>query len=143
MFAKLLLLLIPLSYLPTTQRQEGRSIICSTFSKVKPVFFIQTSIKNLFPSFISLLSVECNASDPIPKSRPAFSQIATSVTEHHLPPAMREFKTSQSSTVHPASTSLPHLTTLFLWRWKVSFPSSTFNFACSLVQLLLMNSELL
>ncbi|GBM34668.1 hypothetical protein AVEN_69391-1, partial [Araneus ventricosus] len=29
-----------------------------------------------------LLSVECNAGDPIPKFRPAFSEIATSVTEH-------------------------------------------------------------
>ncbi|GBM88382.1 hypothetical protein AVEN_75333-1 [Araneus ventricosus] len=30
---------------------------------------------------------------------------------------MREFKTSQTSTVHPASSSLHP----FLWRWKVSF----------------------
>ncbi|GBM91294.1 hypothetical protein AVEN_106211-1 [Araneus ventricosus] len=69
-----------------------------------------------------LLSAECNAFDPIPKSRPAFSQIANSVKEHPLPPAMREFKTSQTSTVHPASSSLPHLAILFLWRWKLSLP---------------------
>ncbi|GBM45695.1 hypothetical protein AVEN_14140-1 [Araneus ventricosus] len=44
-------------------------------------------------------NIECNACDLIPKFRPAFSQIATSVTEHLLPPAMREFKTNRTSTV--------------------------------------------
>ncbi|GBL99884.1 hypothetical protein AVEN_19399-1 [Araneus ventricosus] len=45
----------------------------------------------------------------------SFVQIASSVTEHPLPPAMREVKTNQTSTVHPASSSVhPFL-------WKVSF----------------------
>ncbi|GBN48566.1 hypothetical protein AVEN_72815-1 [Araneus ventricosus] len=35
---------------------------------------------------------------------------------------MREFKVSQTPTVHPASSSVPRLTILFLWRWKISFP---------------------
>ncbi|GBM85488.1 hypothetical protein AVEN_129614-1 [Araneus ventricosus] len=47
---------------------------------------------NAFPSFVALLSVECDVFDPIPKSRPAFSQIATSGTEYPLPSAIREFK---------------------------------------------------
>ncbi|GBN77898.1 hypothetical protein AVEN_113055-1 [Araneus ventricosus] len=34
---------------------------------------------------------------------------------------MKEFKTCQTSTVDPTSSSLPHITILFLWRWKVSF----------------------
>ncbi|GBO29927.1 hypothetical protein AVEN_25033-1, partial [Araneus ventricosus] len=63
-----------------------------------------------------LLSVEYNAFVAFPQSWPTFSQIATSVTEHP-PPAMREFKTNQTSTVQPASSSLHP----FLWRWKVSF----------------------
>ncbi|GBN04473.1 hypothetical protein AVEN_84042-1 [Araneus ventricosus] len=96
--------------------QEGRTILCSTFSKVKPVFYVQTPINYFFPFFISLLSVECNVCDPIPKFLPVFSQIATSVTKHPLPPAMREFKTSRTSIVCPTSSSLPHLTILFLWR---------------------------
>ncbi|GBN74665.1 hypothetical protein AVEN_50224-1 [Araneus ventricosus] len=44
---------------------------------------------------------------PNPKFSANFSQIATSVTEYPLPPAMREFKTSQISTVHPTSSPLP------------------------------------
>ncbi|GBN61030.1 hypothetical protein AVEN_244505-1 [Araneus ventricosus] len=63
---------------------------------------------------------DCNACDPIQKFRPAFSQIATSNSEHPLPPAMNEFKISHISTVHPTSSSLPLHTILFLWRWKVS-----------------------
>ncbi|GBN49364.1 hypothetical protein AVEN_214087-1, partial [Araneus ventricosus] len=54
---------------------------------------------------------------PFPQSWPTFSQIATSVTEHPLPPAMRQFKTNQTSTNHSASSSLHP----FLWRWKASF----------------------
>ncbi|GBN17129.1 hypothetical protein AVEN_273988-1, partial [Araneus ventricosus] len=42
---------------------------------------------------------------------------STSVTEHPLPPAMREIKSNQTSTFLPASSSLYP----FLWRWKVSF----------------------
>ncbi|GBL72089.1 hypothetical protein AVEN_115099-1 [Araneus ventricosus] len=44
----------------------------------------------------SLSRVQCFRPNP---------KIATSVTEHSLPPAMKEFKTSQTSTVHPASSS--------------------------------------
>ncbi|GBN16235.1 hypothetical protein AVEN_212588-1 [Araneus ventricosus] len=62
-----------------------------------------------------------NAFDPFPKSWPIFPQISTSVTKHPLLPAMREFKTSQTSTVHPVSSCLPHITILFIWKWKVSF----------------------
>ncbi|GBM65009.1 hypothetical protein AVEN_272006-1 [Araneus ventricosus] len=51
-----------------------------------------------------------------------FQQIATSVTQHPLRSARREFKTSRTSTIHPTSSSLPDLTILFLSRWKVSFP---------------------
>ncbi|GBO11893.1 hypothetical protein AVEN_221424-1 [Araneus ventricosus] len=115
-----------------------------TFSKVKPVFPVKTPINCFFcPSSISLLSVEFNTFDPIPKSRPAFSQIATSVTEHPLPPVMREFKTSQTSTVHPASSSLPHLSILFFGDGRSRSPSSTFNFASSSAHHALMYSELL
>ncbi|GBN02417.1 hypothetical protein AVEN_154308-1, partial [Araneus ventricosus] len=85
----------------------------------------------------------CNAFDPIPKSRKAFSQIAASVTEHPLPPARREFKTSQTSTVHPASSSLLHLTILFFGDGRSRFASSTFNSTFSSVHHPLMNSELL
>ncbi|GBN83718.1 hypothetical protein AVEN_237262-1, partial [Araneus ventricosus] len=49
--------------------------------------------------------VESNAIVPFPQSWQKFSQIATSATEHPLPPAMREFKTNQNSTVlrlHPS-----------------------------------------
>ncbi|GBN98245.1 hypothetical protein AVEN_268649-1 [Araneus ventricosus] len=42
---------------PTIQRQEGRYIICSTFSKEKPVFSVQIPINCVFfRSFNSLLS---------------------------------------------------------------------------------------
>ncbi|GBL96742.1 hypothetical protein AVEN_111871-1 [Araneus ventricosus] len=101
---------------PTIQRQEGRSIICSTFSKEKPIFSVR--IPNncfFFPSIVFL--VESNAIIPFPQSWTTFLQTATSVTEHPLPPSMREFKTNQTSTVHPASSSLHP----FLWRWKASF----------------------
>ncbi|GBM91503.1 hypothetical protein AVEN_80088-1, partial [Araneus ventricosus] len=54
---------------------------------------------------------------PFPQSWPTFSQIATSVTKHPLPPAMRQFKTNQISTNHSVSSSLHP----FLWRWKVPF----------------------
>ncbi|GBN28056.1 hypothetical protein AVEN_187245-1 [Araneus ventricosus] len=50
--------------------------------------------------------IDSNAIVPFPQSWPTFSQIVTSVTEHPLPPAMREFKTNQASTVHPASSSI-------------------------------------
>ncbi|GBN82835.1 hypothetical protein AVEN_271569-1 [Araneus ventricosus] len=90
---------------PTPQRQEGRSIICSTFSKVKPVFSVRILIV-FIPSNI-LLSVESNAFDPFPKFWPTFSQIATFVTEHSHPPVMTELKSSQTSTIHPASSSHP------------------------------------
>ncbi|GBM89701.1 hypothetical protein AVEN_63049-1 [Araneus ventricosus] len=42
---------------------------------------------------------------------------STSVTEHPPPRAMREYKSNQTSTIHPAFSSL----LAFLWRWKVSF----------------------
>ncbi|GBM76753.1 hypothetical protein AVEN_86326-1 [Araneus ventricosus] len=70
---------------------------------------------------ILIFSVESNAIVPFPQSWPTFSQIAASVTEHPLPPAMREFKSNQTSTVHPASSSLHP----FLSRWKVSFHQFT------------------
>ncbi|GBM00498.1 hypothetical protein AVEN_111729-1 [Araneus ventricosus] len=88
----------------------------STFSEEKPVFFVQIPI-NCFFFFSIVFSVESNAIFPFPQSWPTFSQIATSVTEYPLPPAMREFKTNQTSTAHPASSPLHP----FLWRWKVSF----------------------
>ncbi|GBN75826.1 hypothetical protein AVEN_248470-1 [Araneus ventricosus] len=119
--------------LPTIQRQEGRSIICSTFSKEKPVFSVQIPINCFFfPSIV--ISIESNAIVPFPQSWPTFSQIATSVTEHPLPPAMREFKTNQTSTIHLASSS-------FSLEMEGLF--STFNFASSSAHLPLMNSELL
>ncbi|GBN61150.1 hypothetical protein AVEN_230553-1 [Araneus ventricosus] len=52
-----------------------------------------------------VVSVESNAIVPFPQSWQNFSQIATSATEHPLSPAMREFKTNQTSTVlrlHPS-----------------------------------------
>ncbi|GBO45380.1 hypothetical protein AVEN_124575-1 [Araneus ventricosus] len=37
---------------PTIQRQEGRYVICSTFSKEKPVFSVQIPINWVFFSFL-------------------------------------------------------------------------------------------
>ncbi|GBN33864.1 hypothetical protein AVEN_58106-1 [Araneus ventricosus] len=83
------------------------------FLQRETVFSVQIPINcYFFPSIV--FSFESNAIVPIPHSWPTFSQIATSVTDHPLPPAMREFKTNQTSTVHPASSSLRP----FLWRWK-------------------------
>ncbi|GBM94313.1 hypothetical protein AVEN_157970-1 [Araneus ventricosus] len=44
--------------------------------------------------------------------------MTTSVTNHPLPLAMREFKINQTSIVHSTSSSLLHHTILFLWRRK-------------------------
>ncbi|GBN84663.1 hypothetical protein AVEN_255976-1 [Araneus ventricosus] len=44
-------------------------------------------------------------------------RLATSTTEQPLPPAMREIKSNQTSTILLASSSLHP----FLWRWKVPF----------------------
>ncbi|GBN41103.1 Relaxin receptor 1 [Araneus ventricosus] len=75
---------------------------------------------------------------------------ATSVTEHPLPPAMREIKSNQTSTFLPASSSLHP----FLWRWKVSFhqfniqlrllfsPSSPNELKTALVVLLGLSSKI-
>ncbi|GBN35071.1 hypothetical protein AVEN_269614-1 [Araneus ventricosus] len=104
------------------------------FLQRETVFSVQIPINCYFFSSI-VFSFESNAIVPIPHSWPTFSQVATSV--HPLPPAMREFKTNQTSTVHPASSSLHP----FLWRWKVSFHQ--FNFASSSAHHPLMNSELL
>ncbi|GBL85877.1 hypothetical protein AVEN_63198-1 [Araneus ventricosus] len=90
-----------------------------------------------------IFTVELNAIVPFPQSCSTFSQIATSVTEHPLPPAVREFKTNQTSTVHPASSSLPHLSILFFGDGRSRFTSSTFNFASFSFHHPLMNSELL
>ncbi|GBM94158.1 hypothetical protein AVEN_89601-1 [Araneus ventricosus] len=96
----------------------GSSFIDSIIPKVSWQPINWTCNEVLFPTghgpFPSLLSIECNSSDPIPKFRPAFSQIAASVTDHPLPPVMGKFKTTQTSTVHTKSSSLPHQTIPFL-----------------------------
>ncbi|GBM66051.1 hypothetical protein AVEN_181128-1 [Araneus ventricosus] len=91
-----------------------------TSASMVPQRSLQCKVKKEDP----LLSVESNAIVPFPQSWPTFSQIAISVTEHPLPPAMREFKTNQTSTVHPASSSLHP----FLWRWKISFHQFNIQF---------------
>ncbi|GBO13333.1 hypothetical protein AVEN_232526-1 [Araneus ventricosus] len=57
------------------------------------------------PTTLAIFTVESNAIVPFPQSWPTFSQITTSVTEHPLPPAMREYKTRQTSTVQSASSA--------------------------------------